>query len=126
MLPVKLYDRSRSHPVSERATVGMNNSKTAPDKWSWDYMEIGKKNPLEWAAPFIKAWFTLNTVFSGVISTTNEQSIRQNLCNRADVRAWREVILIFYSFLPCKLLTNVDWEKIKDKQIILHLFILII
>lgn len=32
MLPVKLYDRSRSHPVSERATVGMNNSKTAPDK----------------------------------------------------------------------------------------------
>ena len=46
-----------------------------------------KKNPLESAAPFIKAWFTLNTVFSGVISTTNEQSITQNLCNRADVRA---------------------------------------
>lgn len=49
-------------------------------------MEIEKK-PLESAAPFIKAWFTLNTVFSGVIATTNEQSIRQNLCNRADVRA---------------------------------------
>lgn len=38
-----------------------------------------KKKPPESAAPFIKAWFTLNSVFSGVISTTNEQSIRQNL-----------------------------------------------
>jgi hypothetical protein len=37
------------------------------------------KNPPESAAPFIKARLTLNTVFSGVISGTNEQSIRWDL-----------------------------------------------
>lgn len=84
-----------------------------------------QKKPPESAAPFIKAWFTLNTVFSGVISATNERSIRQNLCDRADVGAGREVILIFCSFLPSKLLTNVDWVKVKSKQISLRLFILI-
>lgn len=89
-----------------------------------------RKKPPESAAPFIKAWFTLNTVSSGVISTTNEQEWAVNkaesLRDQADAGARREVVLIFYSFLPCKLLTNVDWAEIKSKQISLHLFILII
>lgn len=37
------------------------------------------KTPPESAAPFIKAQLTLNTVFSGVISGTNEQSILWDL-----------------------------------------------
>lgn len=92
-------------------------------------MEIEKKPP-ESTTPFVQAWFTLNTVFSGVISTTNEQEWAVNkaesLRDQADAGAGREVVLISYSFLPCKLLTNVDWAEIKSKQISLHLFILII
>lgn len=59
-----------------------------------------RKKPPEPAVPFIKAWFTLNTVSSGVISTTNEQERAVNKAespsNRADAGARREAVLIFY------------------------------
>lgn len=77
------------------------------------------KIPPESAAPFIKAWLTLNTVFSRVISGTNEQSILWDLLTISPhMRAGREGIWSFKSFVSCKLLTILGWAKIKCKKLV--------